>query len=201
MKKIIYVLTALSLVVLGALGITRASALTERTTVPMQFTWAEQLGVELSSAALTISDLAPGAYKESNAISISVTTNYYGGYTLSASAGNSTNTTSSLKNSTNASAVFTSVATNASVALSGITKGYWGYATSTNGGTSYSNYSGLPYGYDNSGSQVGSTKSIGSTSGAAGTATTYFKIGAYAADDQLSGDYTNTINFYVVTNN
>ena len=114
------------------------------------------------------------------------------GYTLSATAGNTTNASTNLVNTVDNTKLFTSLATDASLA-SLTTDNTWGYSFSTNSGTSWSNYSGLPLYTAAAGAELVNNDGSGSTP-------VQFKIAAKASNIQASGAYTNTINFTAVAN-
>ncbi len=186
-----------ALLALGLVSANRASALTYQEWVDVRFTFNSSIVLNLSSENLTIYNLIPGTASDSNVINVTATSNNPTGYVITATVGNSTHTAPSYNNtslnhaSTNDS--FTCLATNANVALNSITDDYWGYSVSTNNGSSWSNYSGLPLYTASSGKEIFSTNSNG-------TNTINFKIGARASASQPSGEYTNVINFTVTAN-
>ena len=155
-------------------------------------------GTGSGSDGLTIEDLVPGDYKDSNIITVTASSNSAVGYTLSSSVGSSTYASTELRrNGTETANKFTSLTTN-KASLSAFDPGYWGYSYSTNGGTSWisgdivsgtsSGYNGLPiYTTDTP------IKLINSSS--ASSSSIQFKIGAKATSSQVSGAYTNIINF------
>ena len=171
-----------------------------QTGAEVQFTFAPEMSValkdatctnSLTDAAFEIDSLSPGNSGDSDAICISVSTNSASGYQILGSVGTSSNATTALEHS-NGSSSLSSVAT--SYNSSTLTAGTWGYTTSTNNGTSYGNYSGLP-----AYTAVDAGKAIRTNdSGVVGTENTLMKIGAYATTGQVAGDYTNTINLYIV---
>ncbi len=167
-------------------------ALTYQDNVELQFTWNPTIRISLSSADLIIDNLTPGNSADSNTITINVGTNNMYGYTLSATAGNTTNASTNLVNTVDDTKLFTSLATDASLA-SLTTDNTWGYSYSTNSGTSWSNYSGLPLYTAASGAELINNDGSGSTP-------VQFKIAAKASTIQASGAYTNTINFTAVAN-
>ncbi len=155
-------------------------------------------GTGSGSDGLTIEDLVPGDYKDSNIITVTASSNSASGYTLSSSVGSSTYASTELrKNGTDTTNKFTSLTENKD-SLSKFDPGYWGYSYSTNGGTSWisgdivsgtsSGYNGLPI-Y----TTTTPIKLINSSS--ASSSSIQFKIGAKATSSQVSGAYTNIINF------
>ena len=167
-------------------------ALTYQDNVELQFTWNPTIRISLSSADLVIDNLTPGTSSDSNIITVNVGTNNVSGYTLSATAGNTTNASTNLVNTVDNTKLFTSLATDASLA-SLTTDNTWGYSFSTNSGTSWSNYSGLPLYTAAAGAELINNDGSGSTP-------VQFKIAAKASTIQASGAYTNTINFTAVAN-
>ena len=155
-------------------------------------------GTGSGSDGLTIEDLVPGDYKDSNIITVTASSNNVSGYTLSSSVGSSTYASTELRrNATETANKFTSLTENKD-SLSKFDPGYWGYSYSTNGGTSWisgdivsgtsSGYNGLPL-Y----TTTTPIKLINSSS--ASSSSIQFKIGAKATSSQVSGAYTNIINF------
>ena len=175
----------------GVVGnLNRTAALTYQDNVDLQFTFEPSLTIDLSSD-LIIEDLAPGSASDSNVITITTSTNNVTGCTLSASTGNGTTYTDTKL--INGTAYFTSLATDANISgLNNINTGYWGYAYSSDNGTTWSNYSGLPY-YSTTPKELAVTNTNG-------TSSINFKIAAVADSWQASGEYNNVINFYAVTN-
>ncbi len=193
-------------VAITAFSSNNTSALTYQQEETVQFTLNPTLSVSLSGS-LTIDELAPSDSSDSNAITVGVSTNSVGGYTLAATVG--TATTGETNNNTDLNNVdddgnthkFSSLATDAAVSsLANMTAGYWGYSYSTDGSTWISDtsgtlgYSGLPLDNDDSGA-TGKTliDSDDETS-----ESIQFKVGASALASQTAGDYTNTINFYAI---
>ena len=170
-------------------------ALTYQSPVNVQFTWGSTLNLSLSSADITIANLAPGTYQDSNIITVSVNTNATFGYTLSAATGNGTTYTNT--NLVNGSNTFTSLATTDSYSsMSSAGNNKWGYSYSTNSGSTWSNYSGLPYCTPSGGECTQGTALI-TTSNAADSKSIKFKIGAKASAAQPAGTYRNVVNFFV----
>lgn len=150
----------------------------------VQFTFNPMLTMTLSEGDLTITDLAPGNSKNSNAVAITVNTNSVYGYGLYATVGNSTYNSTDLVLSGGADS-FTSIATNANA--SSLSGGYWGY--SIDAGTTYN---GLPLYTATNGAE------LKTTTGAAQNDATSFLIGAAADTAQTQGTYNNVINFSAV---
>ena len=161
------------------------SALSYESSVGIGFTFNPTLSVSLSSNDLVIANLTPGSSNNSNSINVSVATNASYGYTLSANASNE-----NLVHSNNTN-TFSGITTNADLPSLDDSEdnNIWGYTTSLDNGSTWSNYNGL------SGSS--STTLIDKDNNASSTID--FKIGAKASSTQASGVYTNTINFIAVT--
>ena len=191
-KTILGAMTIILPSLLAAIFPGPASALTYQDNVELQFTWNPTIRISLSSADLIIDNLTPGNSADSNTITINVGTNNMYGYTLFATAGNTTNASTNLVNTVDNTKLFTSLATDASLA-SLTTDNTWGYSFSTNSGTSWSNYSGLPLYTAAAGAELVNNDGSGSTP-------VQFKIAAKASTIQASGAYTNTINFTAVAN-
>ena len=165
-----------------------ASSLTYQSSTNVGFTFNPTISISLSSDLL-ISNLSPGSTSDSNIITVSTSTNNPTGYVLTASVGSSTNATTNL---TNGSYNFSSIATDASLASLN-TDNTWGYSISSDNGSTWANYSGLPL------YTAANWKQIADTN-ASGTNDFKFKIAAKASTSQASGDYTNVINFTAVAN-
>ena len=176
-----------------------SSALTYQKNVNVQFTFGSTLNITLSSADLIIPNLAPGTYDDSNIITVNVETNATYGYTLSAATGNGTTyTNTDLINSSDSNTTtkkFTSLATTASYAsMASANDNYWGYSYSSDNGSTWANYSGLPYCTPVDDECTQGTALI-STTNAAESNSIKFKIGAKASSDKPAGTYKNVINF------
>ena len=172
-------------VILGGLIMASgAGALSYVDETNVQFTFNPMLTMTLSEGDLTITDLAPGNSKNSNAVAITVNTNSVYGYGLYATVGNSTYNSTDLVLSGGADS-FTSIATNANA--SSLSGGYWGY--SIDAGTTYN---GLPLYTATNGAE------LKTTTGAAQNDATSFLIGAAADTAQTQGTYNNVINFSAV---
>ena len=170
------------------------SALSYSTSEDISFTFAPTLSIGLSTDSLTIDNLVPGTTSDSNTVTVTVSSNTPYGYVLSAGVGSNDttspyyNTSSLTHENTTISNVFSSVDTNASL-NSLDTDNTWGYSTSTDGGTSWSTYSGLSH---------TTTKPLLDISDPATPSTIDFKIAARSATTQASGTYNNVITFYAV---
>ena len=180
--------------ILGAVNGTNVSALTYQSTINSEFTINPAINVSLSSADLIINDLEPGTTKDSNIITVTVSTNNSSGYTLGSTVGNSTTYDyDALKNNVDNTKSFTNLTSTGS-----LTAGKWGYSYSNDNGTTWyggndssSNpivgYGGLPL-YTSTPVEIASSSSASTTS-------TQFKIGAYATTGQAAGEYNNVVNF------
>ncbi len=158
--------------------------------VEVEFNFNSTMNVTIDTADIEILDLAPGTSADSNIVGFTVSTNNIVGYTASATVGWSGNTTTNMTH-TNGTNTFASIATDADLP-SLTTDNTWGYATSTDNGTSWSNFSGLPL-YTDDAKQIAYTDSPAND-------TMKFKINAKASTSQPSGDYKNKINFIIVAN-
>ena len=126
-------------------AVTQVSALTYQNDTNIEFTINPTIGITLSSSNLTIDNLAPGSYADSNIITINVNSNASHGYYLSATVGDS-NTTSAnhntnLTNTANNNYTFTSLTSNQAT-LSSFSDDSWGYSycLTTNDCTTNSNW-------------------------------------------------------------
>ncbi len=196
MKKEVSGLLALTGICFGTLagGAGNVSALTYSDESNIQFSFSSTLSISISDADIVIGNLIPGQDDTSNAVDVVVNTNNLYGYTLTATVGDATKDYRDLRH-TNGTTNIVSIDVNSDLStLSGQSSSVWGYTVSTNG-TTWSNYNGLPKYNDTT-----NTAELRTTDGAAADSTTSFKIGAYAEEGQLAGDYTNVINFKVVSN-
>ena len=194
-KKFIHLsIAAFVFCILGVSFTHDSSALTYSSNVDVGFTFNPTISVNLSGDLL-INNLAPGSVSDSNTINVTVATNASQGYVLTATSGTKT-TNTDLVNQTNSVYKFTSIATNASLANL-TTDNTWGFSYSSDSGSTWSNYSGLPLDNDDEGA---TGKQLLSTINPSDNRTIQFKIGAKAATDQAAGTYLNTINFYAVAN-
>ena len=190
----IITLTLSSVAFLSILFTSNSSALTYSSNVDVGFTFNPTISVNLSGDLL-INNLAPGSVSDSNTINVTVATNASQGYVLTATSGTKT-TNTDLVNQTNSTYKFTSIATNASLANL-TTDNTWGFSYSSDSGSTWSNYSGLPLDNDDEGA---TGKQLLSTINPSDNRTIQFKIGAKASTDQAAGTYLNIINFYAVAN-
>ena len=172
------------------------SALTYQQKETVQFTFNSTISLTVSGD-LNIEELTPGDSSDSNIIDINVATNNVLGYTLSATAGNISNASTDLKRSDNVNNKFTSLATNDSYTSfddDNIAPNTWGYSYSSNSGSTWSNYSGLPLYTSTNGKELVYTNTN------TDNPSIKFKIAAKASNTQVSGAYTNTINFTALAN-
>ena len=193
------ILTSLLIITLCFLNIIlcsnqNSSALTYSSNVEVGFTFDPTISINLSGDLL-INNLAPGSTADSNIVSLTVATNNQYGYTLLATAGTSS-TNTNLTNTTNSSYKFTSISTSADLS-SLTTNNTWGFSYSTNNGTNWSNYTGLPKDNNDEGA---TGKQLARTTSQSDNLPIRVKIGAKAGSDQAAGTYTNVINFYAVAN-
>lgn len=186
-------ITILGLCALGLVGVgfeQSSAAIEFSSQTNVGFNFNKVLSVNISGD-IEINGLAAGQQKDSNSVGITVNTNSSDGYILSASVGDSTHNNSDL--ALDANNKFTSIATSDSLA-SLTSNNTWGYKTSEND-SSWSNYGGLALYSASEMSVLRETNEMPS----GGSETTYFKIGAKASVDIVTGDYTNNITFYAVT--
>ena len=155
-------------------------------------------GTGATSSGLTIDNLTPGDYKDSNIITVTAGSNSPLGYTLSSTVGSSTyNSTELRRGGTETANKFTNLTTN-KASLSAFDPGYWGYSYSTNSGSTWisgdivsgtsAGYNGLPI-Y----TTASPIKLVNSST--ASESSVQFKIGARATSSQLAGTYSNVVNF------
>ena len=180
------------------------SALSYESSQGISFTLNPSISVTVSGD-LTIANLTPGDYKDSNSITVTANSNSIAGYTLSSTVGSSTNTSTELrKDGVDTTNKFSSITTNkASLSNFDDSTNTWGYSYSTDSGTTWQSgditgtpatgYNGLPL-YTSS----SSIKLINSTT--SGSSSVLFKIGARTTTNQIAGEYTNVINFIGVAN-
>lgn len=179
-------LLAIGLFLGGVLSVSAAKGIAFQDSVDMEFTFNPTLSLSLSSDNLTIDNLTPGNFKNSNYIDIEVVTNSVAGYVLSAAVGDEeTYTNTDLIISPSIQNVFSSITNNTSSITEDNT---WGY-TIDDGNT----YSALPYKGNN-------WTVLRNTYTHTGDNTMSFAIGAKAGNTQPAGDYKNIINFSVVAN-
>ena len=175
-------------------SVSNTSALTYSSNVDVGFTFNPTVSINLSGDLL-INNLAPNSSADSNTVNVTVTTNNANGYTLLATAGTSS-TDTNLTNTTNSSYKFTSISTAANLS-SLTTNNTWGFSYSTNNGSTWSNYTGLPKDNDDEGA---TGKQLAKTTSQSQNLPIQVKIGAKAGPEQAAGTYTNVINFYAVAN-
>ena len=180
--------------ILCFININSASALTYQSSHEIGFEFNPTVSITLSGD-LVINNLSPGSTSDSNIVNVSVATNNATGYTLLATAGTSS-TNTNLVNTANNSYKFTSIATNANLA-SLTTDNTWGFSYSSDNGSTWSNYSGLPLDNNDEGA---TGKQLAQTSSISSSTPIKVKIGAKASNSQASGTYANVINFYAVAN-
>ncbi len=175
-----------------------ASALTFESNVGVNFEVNESITVTVPVGGLVISDLVPGTVADSNVIAVNVKCNSAYGYTLNATVGSATyNTRNLVAEDATVSEAFSSVDYGASLSALTETK-TWGYAASTDGATTWGNYSGLPLYSDTANVATLRATTSGPTTSAGEE--TSFKIAAYAAAAMPLGEYNNVINFTAVAN-
>lgn len=165
------------------------SALSYQSEVGIGFTFNPTISISLSSSNLDISNLMPGNTLDSNIINVSVSSNNANGYTMFATAGNAEHNNTNLNHSNNTD-TFNSIPTNANLA-SLTTDNTWGYTTSLDNGSTWSNYNGLSL-YTDTGTTL--INKLGLTESSID-----FKIAARASNTQASGTYNNVINFIAIT--
>lgn len=192
-------LATLSTAFIGAIVNQSVSALTFQQDIGVSFTFNSSLSINLSSADLIISNLAPGTSNDSNIIDVTVNSNNTNGYTLNATVGNSTkyDTRNLVHKNTNIPNTFQSVDYGSSIATNAnLDPNKWAYAylDTANSNTTWSNYSGLPQYNDEN--HIATLKTT--TGPSSSDDIVKFKIAAKAANDQASGEYNNVINFEVV---
>ena len=181
-----------------------ASAESYESSVGISFTLNPTINVTVSGD-LTIPNLTPGDYKDSNSITVTANSNSIAGYTLSSTVGSSTNTSTELrKDGVDTTNKFSSITTNkASLSNFDDSTNTWGYSYSTDSGSTWisgditgttnTGYNGLPL-Y----TSTNPIKLINSTT--SGSSSVLFKIGARTTTNQIAGEYTNVINFIGVAN-
>ena len=176
-------------IALGGLMIREgASALDWQDEVNVQFTFNSALTVTLSREQLLINELSPDGADNSNEIDITVTTNNVSGYKLFATVGDAQHNYRTLLH-TNGTNNFASLDVGSSVSSFPAGSNTWGYSTDSG-----STYSGLPLYSDTTNSAMLNSSAVATTQ------VTPFLIGARATAEQVSGSYTNVINFTAVTN-
>ncbi len=174
----------------GLFVVSSASATTFSQDATVQFTFNSRLDVRIDDANIEILDLTPGTSSDSNIVGITVGTNNSVGYTIKATVGDATYSTTNMVHG-NGTNTFSSLAVDDDL-VSISADNTWGYATSNDDGSSWSNFSGLPV-YTDTAKQIATTN-------APTNDVIKFKINAKASTSQAAGDYRNVINFSVVAN-
>lgn len=165
-------------IILGGLAVAQSASavVTYRDSTDVQFTFAPMLSLTLAgvstSTDLIITNLAPGTTGISDPVTANVVTNNSAGYILSATVGGGR---TELAGTAGTISMIDS-------SDSSLSSGTWGL-TMDNGNT----YKAL-----STSAGITLAQSDGPTGGA-----TPVRIGAYAANDQAAGVYTNSINFLV----
>ena len=207
--KIIQRLAPIAVIIaaLCFIDISNVSAESYESSVGLSFTLNPTITVSVSGD-LSINNLSPGDYKDSNIILVTAESNAVSGYSLSSTVGNSTHTSPSFNNTnlnhSNGTNTFTNLSTNkASLSAFDENTNTWGYSwcdgtcnagtdpslwVSGSLGSTSTGYNGLPIYTTDSPIQLVNS----STSGAS---TISFKIGARSTTNQIAGEYTNIINF------
>ena len=180
------------------------SALNYQSSTDIGFTFNPTISVSISPNNLIIPNLTPGIAADSNPITVNVSTNTAYGYHLTANVGSNTDNynTTNLVHTTSATSTPTTNATFASLAYganitdkNNLPTNTWGYSYSKDNGTTWQSYSGLPLYSDTEHSAE-----LISTYNPANSKSIDFKIAANSSNTQPSGEYTNIINFYAVSN-
>ena len=176
--------------------------LTYQQDIGVNFTFNTSLQLTVSSD-LVISNLAPNTASDSNIVNVNVSTNAVSGYKLTATVGNNTtyNTRNLVHTNSSLSNTFSSVAYAATptiTANTNLTDNTWAYSYSTDNGSTWANYNGLPL-YSDTENFATLKETTGPVSTASGD-DIKFKIAAKASETQASGEYNNVINFNLVAN-
>ncbi len=165
--------------------------------IPIEFTLNSILTLS-TDGNISIPNLTPGnSAISSNSYTVTVSTNNVAGYVLSATVGCASGedcfSSSILGDSNNNS--FTMVDSSST-----LTPGKWGVSFDSTA-TTNSNFQNLPL-YSDTPAVINQTTDAAGTaaSGYQGTQDTTFRVGAYAAESQVAGTYTNVINFTAVAN-
>ena len=187
--------------VLNILSTPPTFSLTYQQDIGVNFTFNTALRLTLSSSDIHIYNLAPGTANDSNIINVNVLTNSVSGYTLNATVGNDTtyNTRNLVHTNSSISDNFTSIDYTDSPTITtntNIDTDKWAFSFSTDNGTNWSNYNGLPL-YSDTENIATLKETNGPVSSEAGD-DIKFKIAAKASDTKPAGDYSNVINFTLV---
>ena len=184
--------------------VTMSSAFAEsfQSTEQVQFTFNSTISVNITGGDLVIESLTPGDGKDSNIITVTTSSNAAAGYNVYGSVGSDTITNTNLTH-TNGSNTFTSI--NTTTALNNFQDNQWGYAYSTDSGSTWvsGNVGSTSVGYNGLPLYNGTDKTAGVLLASTTTpisSSFQFKIGAKAAGTQVAGNYTNVINFIGITN-
>ena len=171
------------------------SALTYGSNIDIQFNFLPTLSVTFSpNTGFIIDNLSAGNAAASNTVTVTVSSNTPDGYVLSATVGKTddNNRNNNRLVHTNNTNYFEGIATNANSTLSNLGANKWGYSTYDSTNEVWSNYNGL--------ATVGNIGTTILTSDTSATKTIDMKIGASAAASQVSGTFTNDINFTATAN-
>ena len=209
MKRLEGVVLLGIITIVGVLGISGSSSALEYQTNPstgdnpvtLKFEFGSTLTIN-TDGNIAISNLTPGtANVSSSSYRVTVNTNNVAGYTLTATVGCSSGTdcynNKTLSDGTNTFSMVTSTSGTA------LTAGEWGFATSGSATATSSVFKTLALYSDTTPTTLNKTKNATGTaydSTYIGNNTTPFQIGAYAANNQVAGTYTNVINFSAVAN-
>lgn len=209
MKRLEGVVLLGIITIVGVLGISGSSSALEYQTNPssgdnpvtLKFEFGSTLTIN-TDGNIAISNLTPGTANVSNSsYRVTVNTNNVAGYTLTATVGCSSGTdcynNKTLSDGTNTFSMVTSTSGTALAA------GEWGFATSGSATATSNVFKTLALYSDTTPTTLNKTKNATGTaydSTYIGNNTTPFQIGAYAANNQVAGTYTNSINFSAVAN-
>ena len=190
MKKVLCLFITALCCILAAQSV---NALTYQHEVKVQFTFNDVLSLMVDEESIDLGALNPGQNAVSTPVTLTVNTNYLYGYSLLATVGDTNHDYRELMR-TDGEESFASLATDASLAtLANETNSVWGYALSTDSGTTWGNFSGLPK-YDSD------AKLLNSSNGAVANDATNFRVGAKVKNTQAPGTYSNVVNFVLLTN-
>ena len=191
MKKVLCLFITAFCCILAAQSV---NALTYQHEVRVQFTFNDVLSLTVDDESIDLGTLLPGQNTTSDPVTLTVNTNYLYGYKLLATVGDENHDYRDLRR-TDGQHSFTSLAVGSDVATLPASDSVWGYAKSTDSGTTWSNYSGLPK-YDDTTNSV----ALNMSNGAAANDITKFRVGANVKNTQAPGTYSNVVNFILVTN-
>lgn len=193
---------ALCIINIGGIGNTFAESF--QTSEAVSFEFNPTISLSIAGGDLTINNLSPGSYSDSNIITVTASSNAINGYSVSSTVGNSTYDSTALNHSAISNSTFTSLTTNkTSLNAFDSNSSTWGYSYSADNGVSWKSgditstplagYNGLPIYTTESPIKLINANTNGSSS-------IQFKIGARATTDQAAGTYNNVINFISVAN-